>query len=118
MDLGLISADFVVRQTTIGLVPGTVAQVLQPDPSRWAIVFSTTNAGGCAIGLSPGLSLTSGILLTSTNVPVTFNFRDFGALTGQGWFALAGGVGANVGIIEVLYRPTGRGGASWQEYTM
>ena len=72
------------------LVPGTITQILEGNPQRVALLFSAVAA---TCGVSPFGETAAGafpILITSTNRPTLFTFRDHGVIVQMPWWVNAG----------------------------
>ena len=95
--------NFRVVETVISL-PGAVKQLVAANPDRVAIIFSAQLGGSSAfISTSNAPALTQGFIL-GQNAPVqSFTWSQHGGFVQQAFFCSAGGAGASLTIIEVLW---------------
>jgi hypothetical protein len=79
---------------------GGVVQLAPADPMRVAIMFDTFASGGFSLGPTSGVTITTGINISSGRPLVVWLHRDVGPLVQGEWWGIASG-SVTVTIVEV-----------------
>lgn len=109
-ELAQLIPDFDFDETTFTVGSNTV-QLLQPDPTRWGVIFGNPVTGTTSrVSTRSALGNTTGFIAPAGGIPISLNFRDNGPLPCQAWYGRGVNPTDAVTVIEILYRPPG-----WQD---
>lgn len=87
---------FVPPQLQTATAPnGAAVQIINPDPTRVAILWSAGINFGAMLGNDDTISLSSGIHLAGASAPFLMRYQDVGNLVQLAWFAMSDGPGAS-----------------------
>lgn len=105
--LPILGSYFTYRDASILTTVGGLNAILNPDPSRWGIVFWNAGAAAAteAVWWTADGGITGGVPLLQTTLPWLITFPSHGSLVQAGWWGSSNPVGTNIGCIEIRYLP-------------
>lgn len=93
------------RETLVATDVATGTRVVDPDPHRVVIVFSTA-ASPVTLSTQPNGALASGVFIPGAANPVVFSHSEHGYLAQCAWhIAVAGPPGSLMTVLEVFLDP-------------
>lgn len=104
--LGELAGQWIVQESEVTITSATQGTLLVPANSRrWALwVAPNLNSPTARFGISTLAQVTSGqaLAIDVANLPWQINFRRWGGLVQQAWYAYATGGSVTVHVIELL----------------
>jgi hypothetical protein len=97
------SSWFTYKESRFVVSP-TASQVLKPDPSRVAVIWSCNLMGSVFLTIDQLSVASEGIQIPLAVLPYHWLFKDLGGIV-QGAVWAHGTGGAVLHVVEVLYRP-------------
>jgi hypothetical protein len=83
------------------IAPANMGVVLNADPERVVLIFINNDIGNIVLRPIPGTGLASGIVLTTADPVLAFNWRDHALLPTLEWFGRGSGGAASLIVVSV-----------------
>jgi hypothetical protein len=103
--LGEQGSHFTYKESRFALTP-TAQQVLKPDPSRVAVIWSNNIMNTAFLTIDQSSTANEGIAVPLGVLPYHWLFKDLGGIV-QGAVWAHAVAGAILHVVEVLYTPRG-----------